>query len=355
LTEPAFATPEGQAGVLATKPRPATGPYMIGEYGATFKLVRNPHFHPWSLAAQPEGYPDEIEWIQQLDATEAVHNVLAGKTDEDERASAAADYTTLLRTKPDHFHSYFNGRTWELFLNTHNAPFNNPDVRKAINFAIDRNKLVELAGGASSAEPACQILPPNLPGYRRHCPYTANPSSDGTYHGPDVVKASDLVDRSGTRGMPVTVTSPFDDPQFLAVAQYVVHVLAGLGYKAQFALNATGNFFSGDNPDQIGVFWWVLDYPTPSSVLEGLRCGANSPGRYCNPAADKLFIQTVERQRTDPAGAAVLWAALDQMLTDDAAQLTLYTERAAIALSDRVGNYLYNPKYGPLFGQMWVV
>jgi ABC-type transport system substrate-binding protein len=97
-----------------------------------------------------------------------------------------------------------------------------------------------------------------------------------------------------------------------------------------------------------------MDYPTPSSVLETMRCGADSAGRYCNPAADKLFIRAVDRQRTDPAGAAALWAALDRTLTDDAAGLTLYTEQAVIALSDRVGNYLYNPKYGPLFGQMWV-
>jgi hypothetical protein len=33
----------------------------------------------------------------------------------------------------------------------------------------------------------------------------------------------------------------------------------------------------------------------------------------------------------------------------------LYTHLSTIVLSDWVGNYLYNPKYGPLFGQMWVV
>jgi YVTN family beta-propeller protein len=355
LTEPLFATPEGQPGVRATTPRPATGPYMIGRYGGTFKLVRNPHFRPWSVAAQPDGYPDEIEWIQALDATEAVHNVLAGKTDADERASAAADYATLLRTEPDHFHSDFAAWTSFLFLNTHNAPFNNADVRKAINFAVDRNEIVQLVGGASYAEPTCQILPPNLPGYRPYCRYTTGPTPDGAYHGPDLVRASALVNRSGTRGMPVTVTSPWDDPQSLAVAHYVVRVLSRLGYKAQFALNPTDSYFSGDNSDQIGIAQWLMDYPTPSSVLEGLRCGTNAVGRYCNPAADKLFSRALDTQRTDPAGAGTVWATLDQTLTNDAALLNLYTHRSTMVLSDRVGNYLYNPKYGPLFGQMWVV
>src|SRR5204863_1371629 len=116
----------------------------------------------------------------------------------------AADYAALLRTNPDHFRSDFTAWTRLLFLNTRIAPFNNPDVRKAINFAVDRNKIVELVGGASSAEPTCQILPPNLPGYRPYCPYTANRTPDGE---PDLVRAAALVKRSGTRGMPVTVAS----------------------------------------------------------------------------------------------------------------------------------------------------
>ena len=55
LTEPLFATPEGDPGVPATTPRPATGPYMIGEYRSrtTFTLVRNPQFHPGPSPRSP--------------------------------------------------------------------------------------------------------------------------------------------------------------------------------------------------------------------------------------------------------------------------------------------------------------
>ncbi|MEO7942427.1 MAG: hypothetical protein ABIR34_03390 [Marmoricola sp.] len=51
--------------------------------------------------------------------------------------------------------------------------------------------------------------------------------------------------------------------------------------------------------------------------------------------------------------AGKLWARLDQKLTDDAARLNLYDQRATTVVSDRVGNYQFNPKYGPLFGHMW--
>src|SRR5205814_9131269 len=43
-------------------PLPATGPYEIAQYrfGHVVRLVRNPRFHAWSQAAQPDGYPDAI-------------------------------------------------------------------------------------------------------------------------------------------------------------------------------------------------------------------------------------------------------------------------------------------------------
>ena len=45
-------------------PPPGTGPYKIVDYvkGKSLTLVRNPYFHQWSFAAQPDGFPDVITW-----------------------------------------------------------------------------------------------------------------------------------------------------------------------------------------------------------------------------------------------------------------------------------------------------
>jgi YVTN family beta-propeller protein len=357
LSEPLFATPDGQAGKPATSPRPGTGPYMIGEYNETrFTLVRNPHFRPWSLAAQPEGYPDEIDWTAEADATKAVHNVLAGTTDADDRAPAATDYATLRRTNNDQFRFSFIARTGYLFLNTHIAPFDKSDVRKAINLAVDRNRIVALAGGATAAAPSCQIVPPNFPGYRRYCPYTANPTPDGKYHGPDFARALALVDRSHTRGTVVTVVSPsvWADPLAVATAREIARVLTTLGYKARHEPSRDENYFSSRNPAQIGIAVFYMDYPAPANAFGSLRCDSG-PGGYCNPAADRLFTRAVDTERTDRIAAYADWKRLDRMLTDDAAYLNLYSAKSTMVLSARVGNYQVNPKIGPLYGQMWIV
>ena len=42
---------------------------MISQYqpNSSVTLVRNPHFHQWSYAAQPAGYPDVIRFDQIAD------------------------------------------------------------------------------------------------------------------------------------------------------------------------------------------------------------------------------------------------------------------------------------------------
>jgi peptide/nickel transport system substrate-binding protein len=80
-----------------------------------------------------------------------------------------------------------NGGNWALYLNTRTAPFTNLAVRPAINYAVDRAQVAALLGNDS--QPACQILPVGLPGYRPYCPYTVHPSPDGAWNGPDLARA----------------------------------------------------------------------------------------------------------------------------------------------------------------------
>ena len=60
----ASAVPSATGDAEARAPLPATGPYMFESYDPKegLVLVRNPHFREWSPVAQPDGYPDRIEW-----------------------------------------------------------------------------------------------------------------------------------------------------------------------------------------------------------------------------------------------------------------------------------------------------
>ena len=75
----AYAVPSATPDHVVAKPLPATGAYVVSEYvpNRRLKLVRNPHFHEWSAAARPDGYPDailEMIGMTRDDATTAVEH-----------------------------------------------------------------------------------------------------------------------------------------------------------------------------------------------------------------------------------------------------------------------------------------
>ncbi len=67
----------------ARLPLPATGPYQIAGYQpkGVVVLVRNPRFHVWSAAAQPDGYPDRIVERFRYTGASAIRAVQRGTAD----------------------------------------------------------------------------------------------------------------------------------------------------------------------------------------------------------------------------------------------------------------------------------
>jgi peptide/nickel transport system substrate-binding protein len=84
----------------------------------------------------------------------------------------------LATTQAGQLHSDPFQATRYMFLNTHVPPFDDARVRRALNYAVDREAMIDdVWGGASTVSPTCQILPPTFPGYEPYCPYTVHPDS----------------------------------------------------------------------------------------------------------------------------------------------------------------------------------
>jgi peptide/nickel transport system substrate-binding protein len=242
-----------------------------------------------------------------------------------------------------------------VFLNTRVAPFDDKRVRRALNYGIDRRAVVRGAGGRSSAVATCQILPPNLSGYVRYCPYGA----------PDLRTARRLVAESGTRGMRVTVrTVGFVAPS----VRPVVALMRRLGYRASLKIVPSGITYGKQINDsrtraQAGVFLWAADYPAPSNFLEQLlSCAAFVPrsgnnlnvAEFCDPAIDARMRLAAQAQTVNPELASRRWARVERAIVDAAPWLPLYNPRSVELLSRRAGGHRYSPIYGTLLDQLWV-
>jgi peptide/nickel transport system substrate-binding protein len=338
---------------------PGTGPYKIVALGRTqIRFARNPFFREWSHAAQPDGNPDAIVWRSVPSAQAAVAAVEHGRADFMAGLIPAAQYRQLSLQAPAQLHSSAMFSVDFAPINTHLAPFNSLRVRQALNYAINRRTIVQLYGGPSFATPTCQPVAPGLPGYRRYCPYTLHPRTDGAWSAPDLARARQLVSESGTRGDRIEVWGDSDNPYIPAgEPAYFAQVLRSLGYRVHLNLVPAATITQTMRRHfQLSVdASWTADYPDPASYLpQFFSCGGgNGNGFYCSARLDHEMAEATSLELQHPAKATALWTAIDHQLTDNAAWVPTVNDREIDLVSKRLRNYEYNPVWGFLADQSW--
>ena len=343
---------------LSAEAFPATGPYVVAAATATeLRLTRNTHFHVWDAAVRPDGFPDEIDFSMADDDASRIAMVEDGR----------ADYTSYradTRTSPDLFarlKTQYPGQwhvgsvdTAFVMMNSSIPPFDQVDARRAVNFAIDRGHVADLAGGPPDVAISCQILPPGWVGYQPYCPYTLHPDPGGRWQAPDLEAARRLVDSSGTRGAHVVVGPTF--AQSSGPVEYLAQVLSDLGYDVSIDHETDdAKVFDAYVGGKIQIMpnGWGPDFTAPSNFFQMFTCDGDTVLNYCEADFDTAFQAALGLQTTDPSAAAAAWTALDRRAVDLGLVIPMYTEGADF-VSARVGNYQYSPSGAVLFDQMWV-
>jgi len=362
----AFAVPaDTPARDVGTHPLPATGPYVIFRYkpgpGGDLILIRNRRFHEWSKAAQPAGYPDRIIFAAVGGSVgQVVRAVERGRQDfaldgvpPNLEHEVETQYASQEHVNP------LTGTTY-VFLNTKVPPFDDIRARRALNYAANRAAGVRISSRANGAQPTCQILPPNFPGYRRYCPYTLRPGPSGKWKSPDLKRAKQLVDGSASKGAVVTVWVP---ENHRGEASFAASFLRSLGYRARTRRVSNEVYYNPAkgplNPRsrvQAGLFSWFADYPAASNYL-GTFFSCHAPSnwsKFCDRRIEAQIQRAFKLQAADPYLANRLWARIDHEIVDQAPVVPLFTLKQVDIVSRRVGNYQFHPQWGVLLGQLWV-
>jgi peptide/nickel transport system substrate-binding protein len=171
-----------------------SGPFMFVEWqsGSQLKLTKNPNYWEKGLDGQPLPYLDKIHYRFVPDDSVRLVEVRSGN----------ADFTELIRgrdvpsVKSDPNLVYIedegNGNRYRFFFNGQQGPFkDNPKLRQAVHYAIDREAVAKALGGGAGVSQKYDLLPGTV-GYSDKLPYYAF----------DLEKAKALVKESG-------VTTPF--------------------------------------------------------------------------------------------------------------------------------------------------
>jgi peptide/nickel transport system substrate-binding protein len=351
----AFAVPKGTPDKdisTVAKWRVSTGPYVISDYVPKdhITLKRNPSFHQWTQAV-PAGHLDEIDIKIGVDPEQAVNEVANGELDWYFGAVASDRLTALKGQHPDQVHVYPRNNITYFEMNTRKAPFTNVAVRRALNYAVDRNALIKIFGGQGT--PTENIVPPSLgAAYVKH-----------TFYPYDLAKAKALVASSGTKGMAVTVASHTTDPAPKA-AQYMASVLDQLGYRATVKTldeSVYWDTISTQKGDpQMAFVQFDQDYPEGQDFVDVQLNGENI-ANVGNQVHSNIDVPALNK-RMDAAKQLPLgperdaqWASIDAALMKNEAPWVPFMNRNLPKyVSSSLHGLVFNGTYYEMFPEMWI-
>jgi peptide/nickel transport system substrate-binding protein len=349
-----------------TKPIPGTGPYYFASYDPNRQLTmkRNPYFRQWSAPAQPRGYPDQIIETFGLTVEDEVTAVENGQADwvfDPLPADRLGEIGTKYASQ-----AHVNTLTAMFYapMNVNIPPFNNLQARQAVNWAVDRSAMVKIYGGSNLASPACTILPPGFPGHVDFCDYTAG--GGATWSAPDLAKARQLVQQSGTAGQTVGLVVQSDDVN-KQLGEYLQSVLNQIGYKAvlkPISPNIQFTYIQNtNNKVQISITSWYQDYPAASDFLHVLlSCASFHPGSdssiniagFCDKPVDAQMGTALKAEQESMPQADTMWGQVDQAAMRQAPLAPLFTPKLIDFTSSRVGDYQFSKQFYMLVDQLWV-
>jgi len=327
---------------------PASGTYMIKSYTPSREmiLVRNPYWNAASLGKR--GKVDEIDIPIGINPQQAALKIRSGSADLWLDKLPPADATAALRDPSLKGHVFANpyAAVEYFWMNNDVAPFNNVDVRKAVNYAINRQQMLRVWGGPSQGVVTDQILPPTMPAWRD---YHAYPNS------PDLAKAKALMKASGVKTPVSAVVRVRNDvPGFVELAQVLQQNLKAIGINMVIkgAADAVNNGIVDQRKNHIasGINEWSQDYPDPEDFIDVLldpRRPDFSQGRA--HFAAKAMIP--DYNRTDALfGNArdVAFQKLDEkVMRNYAPWAPLINPIEVDMTSSRTSGFVYQPVYGP--------
>lgn len=308
--------PEGRAAF------PAAGPYYVSDYrrGERIVLQRN-RFYGGTRPHHVDGFevdlqaPSPQDMLRRVDRGEADWGHTLAGVYFDPSLGLVEKYGTnrsQLYLRP--------GLTLRMLAFNSARPLfrDNPRLRKAVNFALDRRALV-LTGGPLVSRASDQYLPPILPGFRDADVYPLER--------PDLERAKELAQGSLRGGKAVLYVN--SSPLPMALGQLVKQQLGAIGLEVEVRgipiHSASAAYFNklgtSGEPWDIAFGLWSPSYIDPYAYINLLFdrrfVGATNFARFSSSAYDKQMRQAARLPQGARRGST--YSALDAELARDSA------------------------------------
>ncbi|MEU8227249.1 ABC transporter substrate-binding protein [Kribbella sp. NPDC048915] len=339
----------------------ASGPYQVKSYtpGSKLELERNPAWNKATDQART-GLPDAIVMEMGLQPDVVNQRLIADAGDDKFAATTGTSVPAALiptitgnpavkarvATSP-------SGALLYLAMNTKRPALANPEVRKAIQYAVDKQAVQVARGGPEyGGEIASTLITPGIDGYSKYNLYEAPPAGD-----PE--KAKQMLAAAGVSNLNLVLAA--DNTTGLGVAQAIQQGLKRAGITVTIKpldSEPLTDLITGNQPDfDLTVSSWLPDFPSAIGNIQPLFAsseignGGYNISRYSNPAVDSAIAAATAE--SDLGKAAGMWGAIDKQIMADAPVVPLIYARNAFLHGSKVQNF-YLSSYPPYPNQLIV-
>lgn len=210
-------------------------------------------------------------------------------------------------------------------------------LRKAINYGIDKNRMVKYMMNNTATPAEGGIIPKGLPGY----------SANAGYHY-DSQKARELVneykaDKGSLPKIELTTVQEYAD-----IIEYIQAQLAKVGLPIEINVVPGPTLRDGKSTGKFPFFRanWGADYPDAENFLslfysENFAPEGPNYSHYLNEDFDQLYLRAF--RTPDPAQREQLYAEMDSLMMHSAPIVPLFYDQTSIFIRKNVHGFYMSP------------
>jgi peptide/nickel transport system substrate-binding protein len=310
----------------------SSGSYKFQSYDDGKEAVLVPNTN-WDASTDPlrKQLADKIDLKMNIDQATIDQDLMAGNAQVD-LVGGGVDPQTQAKILLDpklkaNTDNAYGGRLVYMAINSHQAPFDNVDCRKAVQLALDKVAIQTAEGGPIRGQIATSVLPPDIPGHADINPY----ATDGNKG--DATKAKAALTACGhPEGFKTTLIARTERKAEVAAATAIQSQLKAIGIDADIQQFPQGKYFSDYagvpnfiNTKGVGLMMmqWGADWPTGYGFLQQIvdgraikDSGNSNLSQLNDPAVNKLIDDA--GTNTDTKTREKDYAAIDKQVMDDA-------------------------------------
>lgn len=334
-----------------------SGPFEVQSWsrGHQLVLVRNPDYK-----GSPTPYLSKIVMEENVSWSLQLLRFEKGQLDMINGPIDSSVYSQVLTSKKlqNLYHKTTENGIVYLGFNTTKAPFNNVDVRLAVNYALNKaliSKDVTNGRGPIAGQP----LPPGMPGYNKSIqPFPYSPA-----------KAKKLLTEAGYKsghGPTITMIYPSNSPDHIRTADIVQQELDAVGFKVNLsAISQVGSYWpyedTATKPWNLAWTDWFQDYPDPEdfayNLLSKQAFGATNVGDWTNAQFQTLIDKADNLPAAQDAQRWALYKQSETIAHNQASWAFLYYYWNDALIQPWLGpanvGYYLPPVLEPEFNRIW--